>query len=196
MQPSHRAVTATASAMSSRIFAPSKSVFWPAVLSAMYPLIVSGLIWPTSFTPTASCFRYSFQSSIMSAPSRGNGVLQVSWSIRGVSRAFQRSEHFLRHERHRAQPHADCIAYRVRDRRRHDRRRRLADAPRFFRWTIDQVDVDIGDLGKCQDRIARPVDAGHARAVERDSLFQHPAYRLQNVALDLVLHPVRLMICP
>jgi hypothetical protein len=38
-------------------FAPSKSAFWPAALSAKYPLIISGLSRPTSFTPAASCLR-------------------------------------------------------------------------------------------------------------------------------------------
>src|SRR5580704_17087636 len=57
IQPSQRTVTATASAISSRIFAPSRSFFWPVALSSTYPLIVSGLSWPTSFTPTANCLR-------------------------------------------------------------------------------------------------------------------------------------------
>jgi hypothetical protein len=38
-------------------FAPSKFAFCPAALSAKYPLIISGLSWPTSFTPAASCLR-------------------------------------------------------------------------------------------------------------------------------------------
>ena len=74
--------------------------------------------------------------------------------MRGASRAFQRGEHLLRPEWHRAQPNAGGIAYRVRDRRRHDRRRRLADAPRFFRRAVDEMDVDVRNFGKRQDRIA------------------------------------------
>src|SRR5262249_59303311 len=71
------------------------------------------------------------------------------------------------------------------------RRRRLAGAPRLFGRPVDQVDEDVRYLGESQDRIARPVEAGHGRAAECQLLLQGPAHGLDDVSFDLALHPIR-----
>src|SRR4029453_12196922 len=50
----------------------------------------------------------------------------------------------------------------------------------------DQLDVHAGDLGEREDRVARPVEARHTRSIEGDLLLQRAAYRLHQVAFDLV----------
>src|SRR4029077_7200612 len=76
------------------------------------------------------------------------------------------------------------------DCRRHHSRGRLARAPRLFGRPVDQVDEDVRHLGEGQDRIARPIEAGHGRTVECQLLLQGPAYGLDDVAFDLAQHAV------
>ena len=91
-------------------------------------------------------------------------------------------------------PVASNTAFEIAD--GHHRRRRLARAPRLFRWPVDQVDDDLGHLREGQDRIARPIEAGHHAAVEGHLLLQRAADGLDDVAFDLALTPSGLMICP
>src|SRR5437867_2813618 len=93
----------------------------------------------------------------------------------------QRRQHFVRGERYRAQPRARRIENRVRDRRGHDGRGRLPGAPGLFGRPIDQVNRNIGNVGKLENRIALPVHTGHLGAVELQLFEQRPARRLHEI---------------
>ena len=91
-----------------------------------------------------------------------------------------------------AQPCARCVEDRVSDRGRHRRGRGFADAQRTLMTAIDQGDVEFRDVRKREDRIARPIRAGDAGSIEGHFLEQRPAQRLQDAALDLRSHRVRI----
>ena len=95
-------------------------------------------------------------------------------------------------ERHGPHAHAGRVEDRVRDRRRHDSRGRLAGAPRLLGRPVDQVDHDLGHVREGQNRVARPVEACDGAAIEGDLLHQHPADGLDDVAVELVAHAVRI----
>ena len=61
---------------------------------------------------------------------------------------------------------------------------------RLFGWTIDQLYVDLGHAGEPQDRIARPIHAHNAGAIEHHLFHQHAADGLQDAALDLCAHAI------
>src|SRR5271154_5955470 len=58
------------------------------------------------------------------------------------------SEDLVGRKRHGAQTDADCIEYRVGDRRRHNGRGRLANAPRSFMRAIDEFHLDLRRIRK------------------------------------------------
>src|SRR5262249_12326987 len=58
--------------------------------------------------------------------------------------------------------------------------------------TVDELDMDLRDLREGEDRVALPVDAGHPRAIEGDLLLEGAAHRLDDVALDLLAHALRI----
>ena len=72
----------------------------------------------------------------------------------------------------------------------HDGRRRLARTPGNFVRPVDQIDDDLGHVGKRQDRIASPVEAGDRAAAERQLLDHAAAHGLHDVAFDLVAQAV------
>src|SRR6267143_1954662 len=80
MQPSQRAVTATASEISSRTLGSSLPIFAAPSAIVRYPRTISGDAWPICWMVAINCFRYSSQSIIMA------GVLQFSGTRR--TRAF------------------------------------------------------------------------------------------------------------
>src|SRR5579885_555154 len=92
----------------------------------------------------------------------------------------------------RAQPHAGCVEHRVGDRRGDDGGGGLARAPRLLVGPVDELDDDLRRLREFEDRIARPVEARHHRAVELQLLDQRAAHGLHHAALDLILQPVRI----
>src|SRR5690349_4975223 len=98
---------------------------------------------------------------------------------------FQRREHALWRERNFAEPRAGRVEYRVRDRRRNRHRRELTRAERRDLSAVDQHDVELRHVGKSEDRITLPIEAGHAVGVEGDFFEQRAADSLDNVALDL-----------
>ena len=59
---------------------------------------------------------------------------------------------------------------------------------------IDKLNIDVRRLRESENRISHPIDACHLGAVELKILDQGAAYRLNDVAFDLVLNPSGLMI--
>ena len=92
----------------------------------------------------------------------------------------------LARERDGTQPLPCRVEDRVRERRGHRRRRRFAGAKRRFLLPQHEVDLDVGNVREGENRIARPVDTRHARAIEDDLFEQRARQRLQNAAFDLL----------
>ncbi len=70
-----------------------------------------------------------------------------------MSRGPQRGTDLAGSKRHRTQPHPGCLEYGVADRRGHDRAG-FAATPRSLVRPVNEVDDDVRDLGKGQDRVA------------------------------------------
>src|ERR1700730_17662546 len=67
MQPSQRAVTATASEINSRTFGSSLPIFAAPSAFVLYARTRSGDAWPICWIVAINCFRYSSHSIIMAA---------------------------------------------------------------------------------------------------------------------------------
>src|SRR6185312_17530501 len=67
----------------------------------------------------------------------------------------------------------------------------FASTPGDLRRPIDQVDDHIGHIGERQDRVARPIQACHAGAIELQLFDQGAADRLYDTALDLIANTIR-----
>src|SRR5207253_7853060 len=61
---------------------------------------------------------------------------------------IQRCQNLGGSERDRTQPRARRVEYRIRDRRGHNRCRGFTSTPGDFVGSIDQIDDDIGHIGK------------------------------------------------
>ena len=64
-------------------------------------------------------------------------------------------------------------------------RRSFAGAQRLHRRSIDKNDFELGDIGKAQDRIGPPIEAGHAIGVVGHLFIERAADSLNYVAFDL-----------
>src|SRR5262249_49382991 len=103
---------------------------------------------------------------------------------------IDRSLHLHRRKWNRAQPHAGGVEDGIRDRRRYDRRRRLAGTPWPLPRPVDELDLDLRHIGESPDRIGPPMEARHGGLVEQELLEQAAAHGLDDVALDLVPEPI------
>ncbi len=97
----------------------------------------------------------------------------------------------IRGEREFAEADAGGVEQRVGDRRRARHRGRFAGPERRIVRPLHHQHVDLGDLREGEDRVAAPFPARHPGGVEADRFAEHPARRLDHVAVDLVAHPVR-----
>src|ERR1700674_2607339 len=132
--------------------------------------------------------RWSQFGSKPIASAAGGTRLRAEFNNLHLDRRF----HLVGRERKRAQPRAHRVEYGVGDRGRDDRGRRLAGAPGLLAGAVDQVDVDLRYLREGKDRVALPVEAGDPGAVERHLFLEGAAHRLDDVALDLLTHAVRI----
>src|SRR5271166_3847536 len=124
----------------------------------------------------------------MAPPSR-TSVQVIGTTFR---RNLERRLHLGRREWRRAQPRAGRLEDRAGDRRRHDGAGGLPAAPWNLFRSIDEIDQNVGDLGKSQNRIARPVEARHHGAVEGHLFLERAAHGLYDAALDLIAQSIRI----
>src|SRR5258706_3766807 len=115
-------------------------------------------------------------------PASAHAPPQFWWS---ACPAVQRYPHALGREWNSTQADAGRVIYRVGERSANRRARGLAGAERRFIRPVDQIYFKFGHVGESQNWITRPVDACYVRAIELHLLEKHPAYGLQNAALDL-----------
>ena len=106
--------------------------------------------------------------------------------------ATQPLQDTLRRERRFAEAHAGRIKNRVGDRRGTRHRCGLADAERRLVLPRQHQHVDLGHVGEFDDGVGAPFACRHRGAVERDFLHQRAAGGLDDVAVDLVPHAVRI----
>jgi len=95
-------------------------------------------------------------------------------------------------ERQFAKAHAGGVEDGVGDGRRTRDGRGFADAHRRLVLSRQHQDVDLRNVRKFDDRVGAPFSAGHRSAIERHLFHQRAAGRLDNVAVDLVAHAVRI----
>src|SRR5262249_17891617 len=91
-----------------------------------------------------------------------------------------------RRQGHAAHAHTDGVEHGIADRGRYRRGGGFARAERLVLRTADHVDLEHRRVGEGDDRIAPPIDAGDFRLIEGRFLIQRAAYRLHDVAFDLV----------
>ena len=91
----------------------------------------------------------------------------------------------MRREWDSAQPRPGRVEHGIRQRRSHRRAGRFTGAKRRLGRPVDQRDVELGNVGEAQDRIAAPIETRHPRAIELDLFHQRPAEGLQDAALNL-----------
>src|SRR5258708_621260 len=103
-----------------------------------------------------------------------------------MSRGPQRSTDFGRSKWHRAQPHAGCFEDGAADRCGHNRTGWLPATPRRLVRPVNEVNDDVRDLGKREDRIARPVETRDHGAIEIYLLLEGATHGLQDAAFNLV----------
>ncbi len=98
-------------------------------------------------------------------------------------------QHPLGRQRQFAETHAGRVIDRIGDRRRARHGGGFAGAQRRLVLPVDQQHVDRRQFGKRKDRIGAPVATGDSRGFRKGHfLAQHPARRLQHVAVDLMGH--------
>ena len=65
-------------------------------------------------------------------------------------------------------------------------------APQGFSFGRSIKSIAISGTWESQDRVRHPIDARHRRAVELEILNERAANSLNDIALDLILEPVRI----
>ena len=103
---------------------------------------------------------------------------------------MQRCQHCCRPERYGSQPSAGRVERRIRDRRRHYRSRRFARAPWCLVGPINQVDGNVRNVRKSQNRVASPIEARHSAPAEGQFFDQSAAHCLHYSPFDLVAQSV------
>ncbi len=106
-------------------------------------------------------------------------------------RPVQRLSQLVRGDRQLAKTNAGGVEHRVGDGRRAGHRRRLPGTQRRIVRARHHHHVHLRHLREGQDRVSPPFFSGDRRFLKGHALFQYPAGRLQNVAVDLVTHAVR-----
>src|SRR5262245_16341704 len=94
-------------------------------------------------------------------------------------------------ERDLTEPDSDRIEDRVADRRRDGGRRGFAGAHRRQLTVVDKNDLDLRHVAELDDWVCAPVQILDAGGVEVDLFHQRPAASLNDVALNLIAHTVR-----
>src|SRR5262249_41647002 len=184
------AMSAASEASQSRLSAPAEestsrdeptltTIRRKAVNDGDFDMVPGSGVKPRRLCSTAIIFRQEvrFRSSL-------------GWTV--LCFPDERCLHTFGRERHSPQPQAGCIMNRVGKRCSDRCASRLARANQRLLWPVDQLYVDLGHTREPQDRIARPVHAQDARAVEHHLFHQCPANRLQDTALDLSAYAVRI----
>src|SRR5262249_24734732 len=99
--------------------------------------------------------------------------------------------HALRRERQRPEALAGRVSDRIGDRRGRRALRALADTEEALARAIDENDLDLRHFVEPQDRVIGPRSRGSPCAGEAHGFLERPARRLDDAALDLVDHAVR-----
>ena len=96
-----------------------------------------------------------------------------------------------RRQRQLSKPNAGGIEDGVDDRGSAGHRGRFPGTPRLLVLPRHHQHIDVGDVLKCQGRVASPFRIFHRRLGERYLLLQHPAGRLDHIAVDLMPDAIR-----
>src|SRR5437867_10498244 len=113
------------------------------------------------------------------------------WQLRRSIFLLQSGQNPLRRKRRFMQADSGRIEDRVGDGRADRSARRFAAAESRHLRTVDQNDLDLGNIGKFDNRISSPIQRLNAGRVELYFLKQRTAHALNNISFDLVLEAVR-----
>ena len=142
------------------------------------------------------CREYVAASGKRIAPPVGVGLRRGYWRRQRfrcrLLLATQSPQNAFRRERQFAKAHTGRIKDGVGDGSRTRDGSGLADAERRLVLSRQHQHVDLGHFGKLDDGVGAPFARRHRRAVERHFFHQRAAGRLDDVAVDLVAHAVRI----